>query len=79
MCGFCYGIAQAGALVRAGTAKHVLVIGVEKLSDFIDNTERTISFLLGDSAGAAVVGVSDEPARPRPYGVRTAPAGAPSA
>ena len=54
--GFCYGIAQADALVRAGTAKHVLVIG-----DFIDNTERTISFLLGDGAGAAVVGVSDEP------------------
>ena len=39
----------------------MLVIGVEKLSDFIDNTERSISFLLGDGAGAAVVGVSDEP------------------
>ena len=59
--GFCYGIAQADALVRAGTAKNVLVIGVEKLSNFIDNTERSISFLLGDGAGAAVVGVSDEP------------------
>ncbi|ORC22166.1 MULTISPECIES: beta-ketoacyl-ACP synthase III [Rothia] len=59
--GFCYGIAQADALVRSGTAQKVLVIGVEKLSDFIDNTERTISFLLGDGAGAAVVGVSDEP------------------
>lgn len=59
--GFCYGIAQADALVRSGTAQKVLVIGVEKLSDFIDNTERTISFLLGDGAGAAVVGASDEP------------------
>lgn len=59
--GFCYGIAQADALVRSGTAQNVLVIGVEKLSDFIDSTERTISFLLGDGAGAAVVGVSDEP------------------
>lgn len=59
--GFCYGIAQADALVRAGTAQHVLVIGVEKLSDFIDNTERTISFLLGDGAGAAVVAASDTP------------------
>lgn len=59
--GFCYGIAQADALVRAGSAQNVLVIGVEKLSDFIDNTERTISFLLGDGAGAAVVGVSDTP------------------
>ncbi|ALE92446.1 3-oxoacyl-ACP synthase [Arthrobacter alpinus] len=59
--GYCYGIAQADALVRAGTAEYVLVIGVEKLSDVIDNHERTISFLLGDGAGAVVVGPSDEP------------------
>lgn len=59
--GFCYGIAQADALVKAGTAQNVLVIGVEKLSDFIDDTERTISFLLGDGAGAAVVSTSDSP------------------
>ena len=59
--GFCYGIAQADALVRSGAVQYVMVIGVEKLSDFIDNTERSISFLLGDGAGAAVVGVSDEP------------------
>lgn len=59
--GFCYGVAQADALVRAGTARNVLVIGVEKLSDFIDGTERSISFLLGDGAGAVVVGTSDEP------------------
>ena len=59
--GFCYGIAQADALVRSGVARNVLVVGVEKLSDFIDNTERTISFLLGDGAGAAVVGASAEP------------------
>ncbi|GAB3531618.1 ketoacyl-ACP synthase III [Arthrobacter tecti] len=57
--GYCYGIAQADALVHAGTAEYVLVVGVEKLSDFIDNSERTISFLLGDGAGAVVVGPSD--------------------
>jgi len=59
--GYAYGIAQADALVRAGTARHVLVIGVEKMSDFIDPTDRSISFLLGDGAGAAVVGPSDTP------------------
>lgn len=59
--GYCYGIAQADALVRSGAAEHVLVVGVEKLSDVIDNHERTISFLLGDGAGAAVVGPSDTP------------------
>lgn len=59
--GYCYGIAQADALVHAGTADYVLVVGVEKLSDFIDNSERTISFLLGDGAGAVVIGPSDSP------------------
>jgi 3-oxoacyl-[acyl-carrier-protein] synthase-3 len=59
--GYCYGIAQADALVRSGMAKYVLVVGGEKLSDFIDPTDRSISFLLGDGAGAAIVGPSDFP------------------
>jgi len=58
--GYCYGIAQADALVRSGVAKYVLVVGGEKLSDFIEPTDRSISFLLGDGAGAAIVGPSDE-------------------
>jgi 3-oxoacyl-[acyl-carrier-protein] synthase III len=59
--GYCYGIAQADALIRSGVARHVLVIGAEKMSDFIDPTDRSISFLLSDGAGAAVVGPSDTP------------------
>ena len=59
--GYCYGIAQADALVRAGTSKYVLVVGGEKLSDFVEPTDRSISFLLGDGAGAAIVGPSDHP------------------
>ena len=59
--GYCYGIAQADSLVRSGTAKYVLVVGGEKLSDFIDPTDRSISFLLGDGAGAAIVGPADSP------------------
>jgi 3-oxoacyl-[acyl-carrier-protein] synthase-3 len=59
--GFCYGIGQADALIRSGSARHVLVIGAEKLSDFVDPADRSISFLLGDGAGAAVVGASDVP------------------
>jgi 3-oxoacyl-[acyl-carrier-protein] synthase-3 len=59
--GYCYGIAQADALVRSGMCKYVLVVGAEKLSDFISPTDRTISFLLGDGAGAAIVGASDHP------------------
>jgi 3-oxoacyl-(acyl-carrier-protein) synthase III len=59
--GYVYGIAQADALVRAGVADYVLVVGAEKLSALVDPTDRTISFLLGDGAGAAIVGPSDEP------------------
>ncbi|WP_345802620.1 beta-ketoacyl-ACP synthase III [Microbacterium sp. AZCO] len=59
--GFAYGVAQADALIRAGIAKHVVVIGTEKLSDIVDPADRSISFLLGDGAGAVVVGPSDTP------------------
>lgn len=59
--GYAYGVAQADALVRAGLAEHVLVVGAEKLSEVVDPTDRSISFLLGDGAGAVVVGAADEP------------------
>ncbi len=57
--GYTYGIAQADALIRGGLAEYVLVVGAEKLSDFANPTDRSISFLLGDGAGAAIVGPSD--------------------
>jgi 3-oxoacyl-[acyl-carrier-protein] synthase-3 len=59
--GYAYAVAQADALIRAGAAHYALVIGAEKLSDVVDPTDRTISFLLGDGAGAVVVGPSEEP------------------
>jgi 3-oxoacyl-[acyl-carrier-protein] synthase-3 len=59
--GYTYGIAQADALIRAGVAEYVLVVGAEKLSQYARPTDRTISFLLADGAGAAIVGPADEP------------------
>ena len=59
--GYAYAVAQADALIRAGAAKYALVIGTEKLSDIVDPTDRSISFLLGDGAGAALIGPSDTP------------------
>ena len=59
--GFSYGITQADALIRSGAAHYALVIGAEKLSDIVDPADRSISFLLGDGAGAVVVGPSDFP------------------
>lgn len=59
--GFCYAVGQADALVRSGAVTNVLVVGAEKLSDIISPTDRTISFLLGDGAGAAVIAASETP------------------
>ena len=59
--GYAYAVAQADALIRAGAAHYALVIGAEKLSDVVDPTDRSISFLLGDGAGAVVIGPSDFP------------------
>lgn len=59
--GYCYAIGQADALVRSGSARNVLVVGAEKMSDYIDPADRTISYLLGDAAGAVVIGASDTP------------------
>jgi len=59
--GYAYAIAQADALIKAGAAHYALVIGTEKLSDIVDPADRSISFLLGDGAGAALIGPSDTP------------------
>ncbi|CAN5386000.1 ketoacyl-ACP synthase III [soil metagenome] len=59
--GFSYGVTQADALIRSGAAHYALVVGAEKLSDIVDPADRTISFLLGDGAGAVVIGPSDFP------------------
>ncbi|WP_127481302.1 beta-ketoacyl-ACP synthase III [Nocardioides pantholopis] len=59
--GFCHGIALADGMVRAGSAGHVLVIGVERLSDITDLSDRGTAFIFADGAGAAVVGPSDVP------------------
>ena len=60
--GFCYALSMAADAVRAGSARHVMVVGVEKLSDFIDWTDRGTCIIFADGAGAAVVGPADEPA-----------------
>ena len=59
--GFCHGIALASDIVRAGSARHVLVVGVERLTDILDLTDRGTAFIFADGAGAAVVGPSDTP------------------
>jgi len=54
--GFCYAMGTAADLVRAGSSRHVLVIGAEKLSDWLDWDDRSTAIIFADAAGAAVVG-----------------------
>jgi len=57
--GFIYGISTANAMITAGQAKHVLVVGSEVLTRITDWEDRATCVLFGDGAGAAVLGPSD--------------------
>jgi 3-oxoacyl-[acyl-carrier-protein] synthase-3 len=56
-------MSAASDAVRAGSARNVLVIGSEKMSSWIDWTDRSTCIIFADGAGAAVVGPAgpDEP------------------
>ena len=59
--GFVYALSVASAAVLSGQARHVLVVAAERFSGWIDMTDRATCIILGDGAGAAVVGPADEP------------------
>ena len=63
--GFCYALATASDAVKAGSARNVLVIGAEKMSDWVDWDDRSTCIIFADGAGAAVVTAAGEdgPAR----------------
>ncbi|MFM1758140.1 MAG: hypothetical protein RL193_717 [Actinomycetota bacterium] len=58
--GFTYGVGLAKDLIKGGTAKYVLVIGSEKISDFTNPTDRATAFIFADGAGAVLIGPSAE-------------------
>jgi len=58
--GFVHGVVLASDAVRA-RGGHVLVVGVERMSDILDLTDRSTAFIFGDGAGAVVVGPSATP------------------
>lgn len=59
--GFCYGLATASALIRSGDAGTVLLVGAERLTDWVDPTDRANAIIFADGAGAAVVTDSPTP------------------
>jgi 3-oxoacyl-[acyl-carrier-protein] synthase III len=74
--GFVYAYATASAFLASGQAKHVLVIGAELLTRFLDYTDRSTCILFGDGAGAVVLSASDEEASPVGMEMTTEPQGA---
>jgi 3-oxoacyl-[acyl-carrier-protein] synthase-3 len=74
--GFVYGYATAQAYVTSGLARHVVVIGSELLTRFLDYTDRGTCILFGDGAGAVVVSASDEPGAGVGIELTTEPQGA---
>jgi 3-oxoacyl-[acyl-carrier-protein] synthase-3 len=59
--GFIYALAVADKFVRAGEARHALVVGSEVLSRITDYSDRGTAILFGDGAGAVVLSPSAEP------------------
>jgi len=59
--GFSHALGLATDMIRGGTARHVLVVGAELLSEMTSRTDRGTAFIFGDGAGAVVVGPSEVP------------------
>jgi 3-oxoacyl-[acyl-carrier-protein] synthase-3 len=59
--GFVYALSVADLYVKAGKAKHALVVGAETLSNIVDWSDRTTCVLFGDGAGAVVLSADDKP------------------
>ncbi len=53
--GFVYALANVDAMIRAGLADRVLLIGAETFSRIMDWTDRGTCVLFGDGAGAVVL------------------------
>jgi 3-oxoacyl-[acyl-carrier-protein] synthase-3 len=59
--GFVFALTQADALIKAGQAKKILVIGAETFSRILDWTDRATCVLFGDGAGAVVLSAESQP------------------
>ncbi|MGP1357059.1 beta-ketoacyl-ACP synthase III [Roseicyclus sp.] len=67
--GFVYALANADALIRAGQARRVAVIGAETFSRILDWTDRSTCVLFGDGAGALVLEAQEGAGGPEDRGI----------
>jgi len=57
---FLYGLSTATALIRTGSVRNALVIGVELITPYMDWTNRNVAVLFGDGSAAVVLQASDK-------------------
>ncbi len=57
--GFVYALATANAMIVAGQAERLLLIGAETFSRIMDWSDRSTCVLFGDGAGALVLGATE--------------------
>lgn len=57
--GFIYALSTANAMIVAGQAKRIMVIGAETFSRIMDWTDRSTCVLFGDGAGAVILEAQD--------------------
>jgi len=67
--GFVFALANADAMIRAGQAERVLVIGAETFSRIMDWTDRGTCVLFGDGAGAVVLEAVEGDGTPADRGI----------
>jgi 3-oxoacyl-[acyl-carrier-protein] synthase III len=60
--GFLFGMTVADQFIRTGQARHVLVVGTELLSRYLDYNDRATCVIFGDGSAAGVLGPAREPA-----------------
>ncbi|MEV8016430.1 beta-ketoacyl-ACP synthase 3 [Streptomyces sp. NPDC086554] len=53
--GFCYGLGVADGLIRSRTSRCALVVGSERMTDWVDPADVDTATVFADGAGAAVV------------------------
>jgi 3-oxoacyl-[acyl-carrier-protein] synthase III len=59
--GFIYALQVAVDAIAAGRARHVLVVGAEAVTRYIDFTDRSTCVLFGDGGGAVVLSSAEGP------------------
>lgn len=59
--GFVYALTVADLFIKAGQARHALVVGAEVYSRILDWNDRGTCVLFGDGAGAVILSASEQP------------------